>query len=132
MKATLGLELLGENVNQQLKLYKDIVDEALGDGVGEFVFGKWPPPCWVAKITGFDDKYKYKRQFQRYKKDYRYSNKAGSRGLYAWYILAPGYYEVKKRLSWSRNERYFCKVENGEIVRVDESEVRQWLKNHLE
>lgn len=128
MKAFLEIELIGDNVCQMCKLYRNITDEMI-PGLGGATFGSIPPSGWVAEIKGFDSKYKYVRHFLRYKKDYSRSNSKGSRGVYAEYLLESGkIYDIK-----DNKQRYFCIVnEEGNILHLDESEVISWLKNRSE
>lgn len=97
--------------------------------------GKGPPNrYWVAEITGLSEKYKYKRRFLEYKKDYTDSNSIGTRGVYAYYILDNDrIYDVSEPISWGKTDRYFCTVRDDEIIRLQESEVEEllWLSDHL-
>jgi hypothetical protein len=123
MKAILALELRGDNARQLTRLWSSISDMNLGEGAGRAIFGSMPPAAWCAEITGRDPKFKYKRDFLRYKKDYSQANSKGSRGVRAIYMLDEGkVYDVK---DWK--ERYFCAVKDWEIHRIDESEVEEWL-----
>jgi hypothetical protein len=124
MKIYFELELRGDDVRQLGKMYSYLGNEVM-PGLGTALF-KIPPSAWVAEITGLDHKYKYKRNFLPYKKDYSRSNSVGSRGVYAVYILETGkIYEIK-----DHKDRYYCTVtDNGNIVRLSEDEVREWLKN---
>ena len=89
-----------------------------------------PNKYWVAQITGFCSKFKYKREFLPFKKDYSKSNSTGTRGVYAYYILKEGcLYEVSEPTSWNNINRYFCKIENGELVKLSKGEVDEWLKS---
>ena len=121
------IELIGDNVVQMCKLYRNTTN-GLVPGLGSLTFG-CPPSGWVAEITGFDDVYKYKREFLRYRKDYSRANSKGSRGVFAEYILESGkVYDVR-----SNKNRYFCTVnEQGDIVKIQETEVKEWLKNRSE
>jgi hypothetical protein len=130
MKAILRIELIGDNIRQELKLWTNIGNMAI-PGLGTMTFGSYPRSGWVAEITGFDPKYKYARSFLKFKKDYSRANSKGSRGIFAEYILEEGkIYDVKQQVSWKRIERYFCKVDNWQIIRIDETEVKEWLKSH--
>ena len=82
---------------------------------------------WVAEIIGLDSKYKYRREFLRHKKDYSRSNPRKLSGIYAEFILESGrVYEIK-----DFKDRYFCTVyDDGEVKKITESEVQEWLKNH--
>lgn len=123
MKAFLEIELRGDNIRQSAKIAQYIGNEIM-PGLGSSIFGI-PPSGWVAEITGFDDKYKYNRQFLRFKKDYSRTNSKGSRGVYAEYILDSGkIYDVKEH-----KDRYFCTVDDGgNIIKLTEEEVIECLK----
>lgn len=85
--------------------------------------------CWVAQITGLSDQYGFERRFIRGHRDYSHSNNKGSRGIYGYFVLHEGcYYEVQSRPSWSRVDRYFCRVSDGAITRVHAKEVIAWLR----
>lgn len=126
MKIYLELELRGDDVRQMGKMYASICDD-IAPGLGTSLFSM-PPSAWVAEITGADPKYKFKREFLRFKKDYSRANSVGSRGVYANYILESGkIYDIKEH-----KDRYYCTVtDNGNIVRLSEDEVKEWLNNTL-
>lgn len=130
MKGMLRAEIFGDDVRQKFKIARSIFNDAApGAHLGDKGF-KIPSSTWCAEITGFDCKYKYRRNFVRGKKDYTTANSNGSRGMYYEWIMDSGHiYEVKEQVSWSRTIRYFCTVsESGDIVKLDESEVIKWLK----
>lgn len=132
MKATLNVECIGDDARAQLNFSRALLTEVFNAQVAKGIIGEATANYFVAEITGFDPKYKYQRTFLRAKKDYRRANSKGSRGVYAWYILESGrVYDVLERVSWRRSERYFCKVtDQGDIIRISEYEVQQWLKSH--
>jgi hypothetical protein len=125
MKNIIEIELIGDNVDHILKMFRDMTNE-LSQGYGDATFGGTPKSGWIAEITGFDPKYHYSRLFLRYHKDYSRANKKGSRGVFAEYTLESGrIYDVK-----DGDRRYFCNVnDDGDIVRMEESEVIAWLKS---
>lgn len=93
-----------------------------------------PNRYWVAEITGRSNKYKFERKFLNCKKDYTESNSTGTRGVYAYYILEEGkIYEVSSPQTWSSTDRYFCTIENGNLIRLSSEEVENlnWLKSDL-
>jgi len=128
VKTFFEIELVGDNTRQLCNLYRNVTNDIVS-GLGDSVFGSFPPSGWVAEITGFDPKYKYARSFLKFKKDYSRANSKGSRGVFAEYILQSGrIYDIK-----DNRGRYFCKVnETGDIIKISESEVTEWLKNHSE
>ena len=84
---------------------------------------------WVAKITGASEKYGFEREFLAPIKDYANSSSTMRRGVYVNYVIEDGYYyEVSAPVSWKRNDRYFCKSVNGEVIRVEREEIEEWLK----
>lgn len=117
MYALLKLEAIGDNI---VKMSRQPIIAAAGGG-----FRKRQ---WVARITGLDDKYRFKRDFLRPQRDYSRANSAGSRGIYEYYFLPPGIYEVSDPRSWRRVERYFIRAtSDGKAVRISEQEVRREL-----
>jgi hypothetical protein len=127
------LELIGQNAGQQLTFYHNSMKDKFGEDFADDFVGKPPPAsCWVAEITGYDRRYGLSRSFLRGQDDYSSANSTGSRGVYRIYILESGrYYEVKCRITWKKDDRYFCKVtEAGEIIHVEQLEIDQWL-NYL-
>jgi len=130
MKAYLEIELFGDDVRQLNKLYRNLSNELL-PGIGDVTFGNTPSSGWVAEITGFDPKYKYLRNFLKYKKEYSRSNSKGSRGIMAEYILESGHiYQVKSQTSWKNVDKYFCIVSNdGDIIKITEEDVIDQLRS---
>lgn len=90
--------------------------------------------CWVARITGYDPKYGYKREFVRGQVEYAESNSVGSRGVFIYYFLDPGVYQVNAPVSWRNDERYFILSEHGKIKKISEADMKKelgtisWLK----
>ena len=88
-----------------------------------------PRRPWVAKIIGEDPKYKYKRSFIRHRVSFEEASKSGNRGVYFFYDLSPGHiYEVHQLVSNKNSCRYFCRVEDSELIDLTEEEVKTWLR----
>lgn len=128
MKAFIRGEAFADDFQQELRLVRNILDFGI-PGLGKAIFS-WPSDTWAAEIIDFDKKYKYQRKFLKGKKDYTYSNGKGSRGIYYEWILESNHiYDIKRRVSWGRCERFFCTVnEDGDIIKIDEQEVIECLK----
>ncbi len=95
--------------------------------------GAIPSRAWVAEITGFSPRYGYERVFVQRKTDYTHANSKATRGVIAIFVLKENrIYEVSDPRSWKRTERYFCRVEDGEIVRMSKEEVDEWLRSRSE
>lgn len=125
MLAMLRLEAIGDAENagcRGLSAFLGVVDERMRRAMR--------PPIrvpWVARITGRDPKYGLARDFLRGRKDYADSNSIGSRGVYLYFTLADGVYEVRELKSWRRERRYFCRASGGELNELSREEVDAWL-----
>jgi hypothetical protein len=84
-------------------------------------------PSWVARIT-FDGE-RLQRVFMKGARDYTHSNGVGSRGIFTYYALHSGIYEVHERLKWRKTRRYFIRVENAQITEVSREEALACLQN---
>lgn len=134
MKVSLKIECIGDDQDYLIKMASAQIAGAFDKELSDAVIGKFPARYFVAEILGFDKKYKFKRRFLKYNKDYSEANSKGSRGVYAYYILESGkIYDVKSPVSWKNCERYFCSVsEFGFIYYLTEEEVIECLKSRSE
>jgi hypothetical protein len=130
MKAYLEIELFNENTRQAIRRMNEYMRTIRPN---DDAFVQIPPSGWVAEIIGFNPQYRYERCFLPRKLDYSRAYADGARGIYAEYILESGkIYDVKHRVSRKNTRRYFCTVnEEGDIVKLEEQEVIEWLKNRL-
>ena len=75
---------------------------------------------WVARLTKFDPDHgifgDFEREFLRGQRDFSRTNRSGSRGIYLYFALVPGVYEVNERTSWSNARRYFVRVNDDTTV----------------
>ena len=132
MLAVLRLELIGDNF---FSYKRDLANGKARENprverYGEMM-GRDKSPSWVARITGLDDKYGFAREFQRGQKDYSRANSIGSRGIYEYFALPDGIYEVHERLTWRRTRRYFIKVEKATIIEIERQQVEEWLTDAI-
>jgi hypothetical protein len=82
-----------------------------------------PSGPWVARLTGYHEKYGYERDFLRGRRDYRDANRKGTRGVYLYFLLPPGIYEVRALESWTKDRRYFVRSADGRAHEIDKGEV---------
>ncbi|MFA7121499.1 MAG: hypothetical protein WC277_08445 [Bacilli bacterium] len=129
MKATLKLELIGGREPTSFLIPRRVLNAA-SPGMGDTLIGKPDPLLWVAEIVGTDAKYGYARRFLRGDYDYSHANAKGTRGIFVWFLLESGrVYDVKSPFSWSRTERYFCRVtSDGDIEKISQEDVEAWLE----
>lgn len=84
---------------------------------------------WVARITGVTANGQFTREFVDGQKDYSFANGSGSRGIYFYYFLEPGLYEINERKTWKRAERYFAWiVNNSTLCKLTREEAFKWLR----
>lgn len=120
MRAVLKLELIGWNYHEA---------KHQGDTMGprlkryEKIMGFNQSSSWVARIYGLDDKWGFKRKFVKAQVDFSEANSQGSRGIFAYYALESGIYEVNDRYRWRKVRRYFCKVIGKDIIEISKDEV---------
>jgi len=127
MRAVLRLELIGDN----LYTYRQFIQERNERYERDILKGMAHPRLkpWVARILGPDPKYGLKREFIYGQRDYTFANSVGSRGIYEYFALTPGVYEVNERLTWKKARRYFIRVEGTEISEINKDEVLECLKS---
>lgn len=128
MRAILKLEMIGDDYFYYKKHAKE-QNEMMEHRAK--IFGPDKKPSWIAKLTGLDDRYGYKRKFLRGTRDYSQANSTGSRGIFMYYILMPGIYEVHARITWRRVEHYFCRVIGTQIIKISREEVEHCLTNGI-
>ena len=124
MRAILKLEAIGDNFDAYCRTGSRIAKAAGVD------LGYTSSRPWVAQILGRDEKYTFARKFQRSQTDYSEANSVGSRGVYLFFFLESGVYEVFEHLSWKRSRRYFIRVYEAQITEVSREEVEAWLDHN--
>lgn len=89
---------------------------------------------WVARLIGYtqDDWQvfgQFTREFLRGQRDFSHTNRSGSRGIFLYYALKSGLYEVNERTSWTNARRYYCVVgDDLSINEVTREEAMAWLE----
>jgi hypothetical protein len=121
MLAVLSLEFIGEHFDAYARAATRIAKKAGYD------LGHKSNRPWVARITGRCETYTYARSFLHGQIDYSRANSTGSRGVYLYFALKNGIYEVHAHLSWKRSRRYFIRVEEAKITEISTEEVEAWL-----
>lgn len=80
---------------------------------------------WVAEITGWPPD----RSFLDGHKDYKRADRKGERGVCRTFHLRPGsIYEVCHWEGWETKRRYFCRIEEGKVVKLSEEEAKQYAQ----
>lgn len=133
MKAVLGLEIIADNYFAlQSAKAKGEVDPALAArqlARYERLLGRDTQRPWVAALEGLDPKYGFQRRFMKGQRDCAGANGVGSRGVWEYYPLDDGLYEVHERTSWTKTRRYFVRVASGHIEEIPREEVLACLES---
>lgn len=132
MKAQITLESIGHAAYQKMCGMSRLMDKSAWKGAGRNVVGYVPPPCYVAEIVGFDNRYGYARRFVKGFTDYSKANSKGTRGVFRTYFIESGsVYEVKEKTSWKGADIYYCFVDckSGEIWKISKDDVDNHLKS---
>lgn len=126
MRAVLKLELIGDDY-----FYAKRHNTWSFDKILRYMrrLGPNKSPSWLAEIVGFDAKGNLNRQFIQGQKDYSEANSTGSRGIFVYYALPSGIYEVNDRHHWRKVRHYFCRVEGTQITEINQDEVIECLKS---
>ncbi len=127
MLAVLELEWIGEYNDAHCRLY----DKQIKAITGGLDIGYRSNRPWVARITGTDATYGLAREFVHGQIDYSRANSKGSRGVYLYFPLKDGVYEVKKHLTWKKDRRYFLRVEAMQMIEIEREEVEAWLVSRV-
>lgn len=132
MRAVLKLEIIGDNYLQHKRLVdqgkakepwkiRDIIDLAR--------YGRKSLRPWVARLHGLDDKFGFAREFITGMRDYSLANSIGSRGVFEYFALSDGLYEVNESVKLGQSRRYFIRVEDAQITEINKEEVLECLKS---
>lgn len=86
---------------------------------------------WVARIEGMNEEGNLQRSFIAAQKDWSGANGTGSRGIWLYYFLEPGLYEINHRLKWKRADRYFAWIVDADtLCKLTRTEAIEWLKHN--
>jgi hypothetical protein len=124
MRAVLKLEMIGDDYFWNNRHGGWSADKSLRY---QRKLGGNKSPSWVARLTGKNGPILV-REFQRGVRDYAAANSTGSRGIFTYYPLSDGIYEVNDRRAWGNVRRYFIRVEGEAITEISIREVMEWLE----
>ena len=127
MRAVLKLELIAEDyfIYQRDKKSKGAHSELMEHRGTQLGFDK--KQVWVARLLSYDGYLNFEREFTKGQRDYTDANGTGSRGIFIYYPLTPGIYEVHSRPTWQRTRRYFCRVTGTQITEISKEEAIKCL-----
>jgi len=131
MRAVIRLEIIGEpyhwlrrnRANAPIKRVLPMREE-----INIIRYGQKRFYPWVARITGIDQR-GLTREFVESVRDWGSARSKGMRGIYEYFALLPGVYEVNECIKLGQARRYFIRVEDTEYTEIPREEVNQWLKS---
>jgi len=84
-------------------------------------------PSWVRLVVSLADR-GLNEQWLKGQSDYSHANSVGSRGVFKYYFLRENeIYHVSSPETWKRVDQYYCRIENGAILRMSIGEVIEWF-----
>lgn len=133
MRYVLELEAIGDNhAFGFAQLCRGGAGRSLRQEIDALRYGRRDVQPWVARLTGLCERYVFRREFLRGQKDYARANGTGSRGVYFYYFLEPGFYEINSRESWKRTRHYFAEVVDDQtIVERSREEIERCLLRRI-
>lgn len=131
LKASLTFELYGENFRATVDAHFKYGNKmTMNPKLIFHAMSKTPPEYWVKEIIGINECGVFLTKKIKLMKDYANASSIGSRGVIAQCILsAEKCYEVKKPISWTKTETFYCTVKDGEVSKISKDEVMMCLKN---
>lgn len=130
MKTVIELEFIGEHLWAYEHARQRGSERLIAAWEREFLR---PGPAhlmrpWVARLIGLDERFGAAREFVNAQIDYSRANGTGSRGVYLYFLLTPGVYEVNARTSWKSTRRYYIRAtDDGRYTEIPREEVESWL-----
>jgi hypothetical protein len=115
MRAVIRLELIGDNYQAHLRAIES--GKARHPHIKQYVrllrYGHPGLRPWVARLVNG------KREFIESSRDYAEANSSGSRGIYEYYALTPGVYEVNECVRLGQARRYCIQVEGTAYKEIE-------------
>jgi len=130
MHAVIKLEIIGEPYHwMRRNRHKALIKRTLlmREEINLIRYGHKKHRPWVARITGLDDRYEFRREFVECVRDWSDARSNGIRGIYEYFALPPGIYQVNECIRLGKSRRYFIRVEGTEYEEITREEVEQWL-----
>jgi len=119
MRAVIKLELIGDN----FFAYRRFGKRTLPQYERNLYYMTQPRfRSWVARLKRGGE-----REFLEGFRDYTFATSTGSRGIFIYYSLVDGVYEVNERTSWTKSRRYFVLVSGMEISEISKETAWQTI-----
>lgn len=132
MRYVLKLEAIGDNHVAYLRHYEKLASPKrfTKKEIDAYKWGNRSRIPWCARIVRYRVDGRFDREFIEGQRDYRDSNSTGSRGIFVYYALRPGLYEINSPETWSRTDRYFAKViDDITLERIGREELIRCLRS---
>lgn len=130
---TLRLELIGDCYLAYAKAVQDgrIQYPKWRDELNAIRYGRKELRPWVARITGLDSKYGFRREFMSGPRDYTHADNLGKYGIYEYYYLEDGLYEINEAVALGKARRYFVQIIEEWLNPITREEVIACLNDTL-
>lgn len=127
----LRLEAIGDNWRWYARQLANrrIQNPRWHDKINAIRYGQRRHRPWAARVLGPDEKYGFQREFIRGPRDYTYTDKVGERGIYEYFYLDPGLYEINEPQALGQSRRYFARVTDNSLVEISREELVECLND---
>lgn len=129
MRAVLKLEIIGDNYQWAARNSVDTSRLPTKHMIEVIRFGRKELRPWVARLTQLNDRHGFDREFLTGMRDYSLANGSGSRGIYEYWALPEGFYEINECVKLGVNRRRFVRVVGAEILDITREEAIACLQN---
>ena len=130
MRAVLQLEVIGEPYHWlRRNRHKGQTQRvfSMREEINIIRYGQKRYRPWVARISSIHGDGTLGREFITGMRDWTHARRSGMRGVYEYFALRPGVYEVNECVRLGKARRYFIHVEGTEYHEITREEVEQCL-----
>ena len=114
------LEAIGDNWRyyaRQLEA-REIRNPNWRDQLNAIRYGQKRHRGWVARLIGLDARYGFRREFLEGPRDYTQADSMGQRGIYEYFYLSDGLYEINEPTGLGKSRRYFASVADDAMTEI--------------
>ncbi len=122
VRAVLKLEIIGDNYRWAARHGVDLSRLPTRRMIDVIRYGRRELRPWVARLVGLDKRFGFKREFITGMRDYSLANGDGSRGVYEYWALPDGLYEINECVKWGQARRRFIRVVGDKMRDISKEE----------
>lgn len=128
---SLKMEAFGDSyVHYRRRLEEGVIyHPILRDVINAIRWGGREMTPWVARLSW--GKQQPQRTFLNGQRDYMNADRWGNRGIFVYFYLPPGIYEINHPLALGKSRRYYAIVKDDDLIEITQVEALAWLKSGI-